>query len=185
MYNTIDKTTIIPVFETERLILRPFRAEDAADVFEYSGDPENTRFMLWETNRTIEDVRAFLAAEIAKYADGGNYDYAFVLKSENKLIGTGGAAVYDGYFARTAELGYILNKRYWGRGLAAEAMRPLCEFLFNERDIRRIQAKHFVENPASGKVMRKLGMEHEGTLRDYLWARGAFRTVEMYAMLQP
>ena len=64
-------------------------------------------------------------------------------------------------------------------------MRALSAYLFAERGIRRVQAKHFIANPASGRVMEKIGMRCEGTLTDYLYARGAFQTVKLYAMIKP
>ena len=183
MYRIIDNTTIIPVIETERLILRPFELSDAPAIFRYSSDLENTKYMLWEPNKTLAAVKEFIRAELKKYKSGRDYDYAFVLKETGAMIGTGGAIVGEGVYAHTAELGYILDKRYWGRGYAPEAMRALTEYLFSEKGIRRVQAKHFIGNPASGRVMEKIGMKYEGTLTDFLFARGAFQTVKIYAMI--
>ncbi|GHV01937.1 GNAT family acetyltransferase [Clostridia bacterium] len=184
MYKIIDKKRIPPVIETERLILRPFEPADAPAIFAYSSDPENTKYMLWEPNKTLKDTEKFISDEIEKYKTGRDYDYAFILKKTGALIGTGGAAVGEGIFARTAEIGYILDKRYWGNGYAPEAMRALSDYLFKEKGIRRIQAKHFIANPASGRVMEKIGMRYEGTFAEYLFARGAFQTVKMYAMIK-
>ena len=170
--------------ETERLLMRPFEPGDDEAIFAYSSDPENTRYMLWDTARTIEDTRAFLNAEIKKYATGKNYDYSLILKPENKLIGAGGADMGEGWFSHMAEIGYILNKKYWGKGYAAEAMRALADYLFTHKDIRRIQAKHFVGNDASGRVMEKIGMKYEGTLKDYVFVRSALYSVKMYGMLK-
>ena len=184
MYKIIDPTTIIPVLETDRLILRPFELSDAPAVFAYSSDPENTKYMLWEPNRTIQAAEEFIRAELENYKTGKSYDYAFILKESGALIGTGGAAIGDGMFRFTAEIGYILDKRCWGNGYAPEAMRALTEYLFAEKGIRRVQAKHFIGNPASGRVMEKIGMTYEGTLTDYLFARGAFQTVKMYGLIK-
>ena len=173
---------ILPVIDTGRLILRPFEISDAPAIFEHSSDPENTKYMIFEPNKTLEDVESFIRAELEKYKTGRDYDYAFILKETGTLIGTGGAAIGEGAYAYSAEIGYILNKKYWGNGYAPEAMRALCDYLFTEKNIRRIQAKHFIGNPASGRVMEKLGMKYEGTLTDFLYARGAFQTVKMYGM---
>ncbi|MDR1092717.1 MAG: GNAT family N-acetyltransferase [Clostridiales bacterium] len=182
-YKIIDNTQLLPVLETERLILRLFDLPDASAIFAYSSDPENTKYMLWEPNKTLQATEDFIRAEREKCKSGRDYDYAIILKQSGALIGTGGAAVGEGIMAYTAEIGYILDKRYWGCGYTAEAMRALSDYLF-AKNIRRIQAKHFIGNPASGRVMEKLGMKCEGTLVDYLFARGAFQTVKLYAMIR-
>lgn len=180
MYKT-DKTTDPPTFITERLIMRPFEIKDAEAVFAYASDEENTRYMLWERHRTIEDTLTFINWELENYKKGNCYDYAFVLKETGAVIGSGGSMTVNP--PHSAEIGYIIDKKYWGRGLVPEAMAALIDYYISELKIRRIEAKHFLENEKSGRVMLKLGMRYEGLLRQKVYAQGRYWDVRQYALI--
>jgi len=177
----IDKSTTPPAIETERLILRPFKITDAEAVFAYASDAENTRYMIWERHKTPKDTIDFINFELSNYEKGNCFDYAFILKETGKLIGSGGCMAAN--VPHCAEIGYIIDKKYWGKGLVPEAMAALVEFFTRELGIKRIEAKHFAENPNSGKVMLKLGMKYEGTLRQKVYARGRYWNVLQYARI--
>ena len=177
----IDKTTNPPTIETERLILRPFKLEDAQDIFAYASDEENTRYMIWERHQTIDDTLIFLNLELANYEKGNCYDYAFVLKETGRLIGSGGCMSANA--PHCAEIGYIIDKKYWGRGLVPEAMSALIGYFTRELKIKRIEAKHFCGNEKSGRVMEKLGMQYEGTLRQKVFAQGRYWDVKQYSLI--
>ncbi|MBV7390479.1 GNAT family N-acetyltransferase [Enterococcus sp. ALS3] len=145
--------------ETERLILRPLVITDADDMLEYAGDEENTRFVFpthQNLNHTKHDLaRFFLAEPLGKYA--------MVLKKNRKMIGT--LDYHDlNEDTMTGELGYILNKKYWGQGLATEACRQLLVTGFEEIGFNRLIAKHQLENTASGRVLTKSGLEKIATM---------------------
>jgi [ribosomal protein S5]-alanine N-acetyltransferase len=82
-----------------------------------------------------------------------------------------------------AELGYWIGVPYWGRGYATEAAAALLSFAFGDLGLRRVVAHHFSRNPASGRVLQKLGMRHEGSLRDHVLKWGAFEDLEIYGIL--
>jgi RimJ/RimL family protein N-acetyltransferase len=84
---------------------------------------------------------------------------------------------------RRAELGYWVGVPYWGRGFATEAARAMIEFGFRRLSLHRIYAHHFVRNPASGRVMEKAGMQHEGTLRGHFFRWGAPEDVAVWGIL--
>lgn len=170
--------------ETDRLILRKVRHSDASDIFEYASDIENTKFMLWNTHTSIKDTYDFIDFILSKYEDMTTLDYVFELKETGKVIGTGG--LFDLYeMPHNAEIGYIINKKYWGQGLVAEAMQAIIDHLFKSFNVHRIQAKHFEENPNSGKVMQKLGMIYEGKCVEKLFCRGKYWTTKNYYLLNP
>ena len=177
----IDKSTNPPTIETERLILRPYKTEDAEDVFAYASDEENTRYMIWERHKTVQDAIDFIGFEMKNYEKGNCFDYAFVLKETGKRIGGGGCMAAD--IPHCAEIGYIINKRYWGRGLVPEAMSAIIDFFTKELKIKRIEAKYFVGNEKSGRVMEKLGMQYEGTLRQKVFAQGRYWDVKQYSLV--
>ncbi|MHC5225945.1 GNAT family N-acetyltransferase [Ignatzschineria sp. LJL83] len=147
------------ILETERLILRPITLDDSEDLFEYASDPENT-IHTFPTHQSIEETQ-WIIANLFMTSPLGNF--AIILKENNKMIGTCDLRVNES--EKSAELAYAINKKYWGNGYAPEAATRLLDLAFNDLKIERLWAKFSSENPASGRVMEKIGMEKEGTLR--------------------
>jgi [ribosomal protein S5]-alanine N-acetyltransferase len=172
-----------PRLETERLVLRKMTLDDAGAVFAYASDPEVTRYVLWETHRSVEDSRAFLDLTARKYQGGGEPDWGMVYKGDGRLVGTCGFVGWSREHAR-AELGYVLNRSYRGRGLAPEAVRAMIAFGFEEMDLNRVEARCVAENTASARVMEKAGMTYEGTLRQREFLKGTYRDMKLYATLR-
>jgi ribosomal-protein-alanine N-acetyltransferase len=83
-----------------------------------------------------------------------------------------------------AELGYWIGVSHWNQGIATEASFALIDFTFSTMDINRIEAYHLTRNPASGRVMQKVGMTHEGTLREHLFKNGVFEDSEIFSLLK-
>lgn len=84
----------------------------------------------------------------------------------------------------SAELGYVLSRSYWGRGLMPEAVRAMIRFGFQRMDLNRIEARCIAKNTASARVMEKAGMTREGTLRESELIKGAFRDMKRYSILR-
>lgn len=173
----------LPTLETDRLILRKMTPNDAGAVFAYASDPEMTRYVIWETHRSIEDSRAFLDLAVAKYESGGEPDWGIVYKGDHRFVGTCGIVSWEPYHAR-AELGYALSRDYWGRGLVAEAVGAMISFGFDRMNLNRIEARCIAENAASARVMEKAGMLYEGTLRRREFIKGAYRDMKIYSILR-
>ena len=151
--------------ETHRLILRPFRIEDADDMYNnWASDPEVTRFLTWPVHTGVDVTRALLQAWIARYEDGGSYNWAIELKETGSVIGNI-SVVHTVEALEQAEIGYCMGKAFWGRGIMPEALRAVLDYLFDTAGFRRITARHDVNNPKSGRVMAKAGMLKEGILR--------------------
>lgn len=172
-----------PRLETERLVLRKMTLGDAAAVFAYASDPEVTRYVLWETHRSVEDSRAFLELTERKYEGGGEPDWGMVYKGDGRFVGTCGFVGWSREHAR-AEMGYVLNRTYRGRGLVPEAVRAMIAFGFEKMDLNRVEARCVAENTASARVMEKAGMTYEGTLRQREFLKGAYRDMKLYAILR-
>lgn len=103
------------------------------------------------------------------------------IEEGGQLIGTMG--LYLNRRDDSAELGYWIGKPYWGRGYATEAAIALLRFGFETLGLHRIQAQLMSRNPASGKVLEKIGMHHEGLLRGALKKWGVYEDVHVYAAL--
>ena len=173
----------IPDIPTERLLLRKIRIPDAPDMFEYSKNPDVTRFLLWDPHPNVEHTRNYIDYLQDRYRDGKYYDWAIVLKSTGKMIGTCGfSAVYPEH--RSAEVGYVLNPAFRGQGYAVEALCAVLDFGFRRMLLNRISAKCVDENLPSERVMQKVGMQYEGTERSAMLVKGQFRNMKVYSILR-
>lgn len=172
----------LPELNTPRLLLRRVRLEDAADMFEYASDPEVTKELTWETHRTIENSKEFLNFTIGKYGRGEVSDWGIVLKENNKFIGMCGFVWWLPQHAK-AEIGYVLSRKYWGRGLMPEAVGAVMNFGFEKMKLHRLQARCNAPNTGSERVMLKCGMKYEGLARDVVFEKGMFKNVKTYARL--
>ena len=173
----------LPTLETERLILRKMVLNDAEAVFAYASNSEVSRYTLWEAHRSIEDSRAFLEFATQKYENGGEPDWGIVYRGNGCLVGACGLVNWEAEHAR-AEVGFVLSREYWGRGLMSEAVRAILRFGFERMNLNRIEARCIAENAASARVMEKAGMVYEGTLRQREYIKGAYRDIKLYAILK-
>ena len=173
----------LPTLETDRLILRKMTPNDAEAVFAYASDPEVTRYVSWETHRSIEDSRTFLDFATSKYESGGEPEWGIVYKGDHRFVGTCGIVSWEPYHAR-AELGYALSRDYWGRGLMAEAVGAMISFGFERMNLNRMEARCIAENVASARVMEKAGMLYEGMLRQRELIKGEHRDIMIYSILR-
>lgn len=159
--NKIGTQTI----ETQRLILRRFRIEDADDMFNnWASDPEVTRFLTWPPHPGVEVTRGVLAEWIAEYKDGGYFNWVMEYKETGEAIGNI-SVVKLNEDIEAANIGYCMSRKYWGRGLMPEALKGVMNYLFDVIGLNRVAACHDVDNPASGRVMDKAGMVQEGIHR--------------------
>lgn len=160
--NTIGTKTI----ETERLILRRYRTEDAADMYNnWASDTEVTKFLSWPTHTSVDLTKKILTQWVSYYEDGKTYNWGITLKGDDRVIGNIAVVERD---ERTCsyEIGYCLGKAYWGKGIMPEALRAVISYLFEgESDLMRIYATHDLRNMKSGRVMQKAGMHFDGILR--------------------
>lgn len=171
-----------PTTETERLILRPFEMSDAARVQALAGDADVASTTL-RIPHPYEDGLAELWIESHpdKIAEG-EIIFALVLKTDATLIGAMGLVVNRDH--ENAELGYWIGKPYWNHGYATEAARAAVAYAFSVVRLRRVFAHHFSRNVASGRVMKKIGMKHEGRQRQHVKKWGKFEDVELYGIIR-
>lgn len=173
----------LPVIETSRLTLRKMTMRDAPDIYHYARDAEVARHVLWEAHRSLWDTRAYVRFLLYQYRNGLPGSWGIELKETGCIVGTIGYMSYTGEH-RTAEIGYSLSREHWGRGLMTEALSAVIDESFRTLKLHRIEAMHFTDNPASGRVMEKCGMRHEGHLRERICCKGVFRDVEMWGIVR-
>ncbi len=174
----------LPVLKTERLVLRPLRASDLDDLFEYTQDEETARYVTWNANQTIEQAEQFLNYVLSNYDQGKEAPWAIVWKETGKMIGTIDFIHLLLDDNKQTELGYALSRQFWGKGIVTEAVARVMAYGFEELKLERIQARCMKPNIGSARVMEKVGMTYEGTLRRLIFIKGAFHDVKMYAILR-
>lgn len=168
---------------TKRLKLRKYTLLDAEYMYKnYATDERVTKFLNWEPYKNVKDIEKFLSERVKEYKDQNVYNWA--IEKENEMIGSISAISVD-EINHSCEIGYCTGYEYWNQGITSEALSAVIAFLFNEVGMHRITAKHDVENPASGKVMQKCNMTHEGTLREnYLRHDGTYSDALVYGILK-
>ena len=157
------KATIL--LETDRLILRQFVMADADAMYKnWASDDEVTKFLTWPPHADVEATKAVLSNWIANYEKSDFYNWAIELKEIGEVIGNISVVVIKESVA-CAELGYCMGTKWWGKGIMPEAGKAVIRYLFEEVGFSRIAAVHARNNQKSGRVMQKIGMTYEGTLR--------------------
>ncbi|MBH0172416.1 GNAT family N-acetyltransferase [Fictibacillus sp. 23RED33] len=178
-----DIFTNLPTLEPERLLLRKITVGDAQDMFQYGSDAEVSRYVTWDAHKTIEDTMEFIGFVLRRYESADLAPWGIVLKETNQLIGTIDFVSWQ-INHKTAEIGYVIAKNYWGQGITTEAGKELLNYGFKNMNLVRIQARCFIENGGSEGVMKKLWMKYEGTLRKAMFTKGEHRDLKMYAVLK-
>ena len=179
---SIQKTIPMRPLFTERLVLRKLRTDDADEVFEYARRPDVTARLLWDPHPSLGYTRNYLAYLVRLYREGKYFDWAVTLRDTGRLIGTAGFSAFFPDHA-AAEIGYVINPRFSGMGYATEAVRELLRFGFYDLGLHRIQARCFSDHAASLSVMKKNRMKPEGTAKDALYVKGAYRDITTCAIV--
>ena len=151
--------------ETNRLILRKFRMEDYLAMYNnWACEDIVTKFLTWPTHSNPEVTKSVLTDWITNYSKKDYYNWAIELKSEKTIIGNISVVNYREE-TMSAILGYCMGSKWWGNGIMPESASAVLKYLFEEVGFNRISADHDKNNPKSGRVMQKIGMKYEGTLR--------------------
>lgn len=162
----------MPTLHTERLVLRPFAQADAPAVQRLAGAFEIADATLLVPHPYPDGAaEAWIATHEAEFLAGLRVNFAITARDDGRLIGSIGMGI-NREFSR-AEVGYWIGLAYWGQGYCTEAGRAVLDYGFGVLGLARIFAHHMSRNPASGKVLRKLGMKPEGLLRAHhvKWTR--------------
>ncbi len=169
--------------ETERLILRQFTLKDAPAAFRnWTNEDQVTKFLCWPTHKDISVTEAVLKKWVESYQDQSYYQWAIVLKSLGEPIGSISVVEMDEKTEKV-HIGYCIGSKWWKKGYTSEAFAGIIPFLFDTVEAKRIEARHDPQNPNSGKVMQKCGLNYEGTLRKADWSNQGIVDASFYALL--
>ena len=172
-----------PTLRTERLVLRAFKLSDAPDVQRMAGAIEIASPTI-NIPHPYEDGMAELWISSHRGASerGELVPLAVTLSVDGTLVGAISLTLHQNH--ERAELGFWIGVPYWGQGYCTEAARAMMSYGFDVLGLHRIHSSHFARNPASGRVMQKLGMTREGCLRHHVKKWGAFEDVVVYGLLR-
>ncbi|MBE6589379.1 MAG: GNAT family N-acetyltransferase [Ruminococcaceae bacterium] len=172
----------IPELTTPRLTLRRMMVADTSDMYEYASRPDVTKYLTWNPHPDRNYTREYLEYLGNRYAAGMFYDWAVVYEPDCKMVGSCGFTSFN-CTSDSAEVGYVLNPEYWGRGIAAEALDRILEFGFDSLGLHRIEARFIEGNEQSRRVMEKVGMSFEGILREGMLVKGSYVNVGVCSIL--
>lgn len=149
--------------KTDRLILRPWRDEDAEVLYKYASNPDVGPRAGWPPHKSVEE-----SLHIIRTIFANDHTWAIELKESGEPIGCIGYYLFGesniGIGEHDAEMGYWIAKPYWNQGVCTEALRRMIDYCFHEKGFQTLWSDHFVDNPASGRVMEKCGFRDTGEI---------------------
>lgn len=174
----------LPTFETERLKIRLFKKGDEKDLYEYCSDDEVTRYISFESYTSISQAedRINYCLEIYKNINKP-FPWGIEYKENGKLIGSIDFVEWNEDH-KEAKIGYVLNRNYWNKGIASEALKVILKFGFEKMGLNRIQIECDERNVASARVIEKNGLKYEGTLRQKKFNKGEYISLKCYSILR-
>ena len=172
----------MPILETSRLVLRPFAPADAPIVQRLAGDREVAATAMTIPHPYEDGVaEAWIETRAPKWEAREALVLAVTSEAEG-LVGTMSLQLKLAH--RRAELGYWIGVPFWNRGYATEAAGAVITYGFDALGLNRIEARHFTFNPASGRVLAKVGMTREGILRQRVLKGDTLEDLALYAILR-
>lgn len=154
----------MPILESDRLLLRPIQLDDGVDMYAYASDTETLKFLEWDAHKNIEQSYESIKNHFLSRLDRGLPEaYAIVIKEDSRMIGT--IDVHTLIHDDVGEIGYVIHKDYWSKGIVTEALQMLIPTLFHHCGFYRVEISHIVDNIASQRVIEKAGFIKEGCFR--------------------
>lgn len=172
--------------ETNRLLLKTPSWSDVPDIYRYASNPDVAFFVSWHAHKHIDESYRFIARVEKLMNEGTLIEFGIYPKEVGHIIGTIGLMPKLG--SPRAEVGYCIDKPYWGRGYVSEALEAVIQYGFSLDHIQRIEAIADETNIGSWRVMEKCGMTKDGLLRNYLHDdrhKNPLRNVFLYSILKP
>lgn len=172
-----------PILNTARLKLRFFEMSDASAVFRLVKERDIAATTTNIPHPYLEGMaEEWICTHREKYEEGELINFAITLTSSHELVGAIGLMINQDF--DNAELGYWIGKPYWGQGYCTEAARAVLQYSFTDLNLNRVYAFHYLVNPASGKVMEKIGMKKEGVARQQIKKWGVYHDSVSYGILR-
>ena len=170
------------ILEAETIRMRPLERGDAPHILALASAAEIAENTFVPHPYPPEAALEFIDKTRERWRYDEGFTFAIIDKSADEFVGAMGIHPEEKH--RAAEVGYWIGKPFWGRGLATAALRLIIQFGFEQLGLNRIQAGHFRQNTASGRVMQKANMRYEGLQRQGMYHRETYKDVVYYAILR-
>ena len=153
------------MLKTDRLILRRFVESDAEAMFQnWASTAENLTYVTWDPHPDVEATRSVIRNWVSSYENPNYYKWAICLKEHPEQVIGDISLVEMDVTDSSCEVGYVLGKNFWGRGMMTEALKAVLDFCFTQAGFQKVRARYASLNPASGRVMEKAGMSYLKTI---------------------
>ena len=169
------------ILETERCKLRFFKSSDVDALFSICNDKEFNQYIPLPYPYHKSDAKKWIKLQSQKRESGLGFDYAVVLKADNKLIGS--VSIEIDKKNQFGELGCWISKQCWGNGFATESLKRLTSFAFEDLGLHKVYAKCYKENIASLRAIQKCGLTFVGTLKEHSLKDGKFHDCLLYELI--
>jgi len=172
----------IKTITTKRLKLRLFQKSDAADVTTLCNNYniyKNTLYLPYPYS--IDDALSWIEHHLDNFNANKTYEFAIIDKERGELFGA--IALTNNQKFKNGEIAYWIGEEFWGNGYATEAAQAILQFAFDEKKYHKVFARYFNSNPASGRVMRKLGMKQEGIFIDHVRKENRYEDLVYYGII--
>lgn len=161
------------MLQTERLILRRFVESDAEAMFQnWASSAENLAYVTWDPHSNVEITQNSIRNWVASYVNPNYYKWAICLKEDPELVIGDISIVEMNEDDSNCEIGYVLGKAYWGRGIMTDALKAVLDFCFTQAGFQKVKARYASLNLASGRVMEKAGMSYLKTITNGVERKG-------------
>jgi [ribosomal protein S5]-alanine N-acetyltransferase len=179
LYDHINKT-----ISTDRLQLRLFQVSDAETVSRLCNNYNLYKSTLYlPYPYSLNDALSWMEHQLENFNSDKSYELAVTGRQTGELYGA--IALSNNQSFCHGELAYWIGEEYWGKGYATEAAEAVIKFAFEEKKYHKVFARYFQSNPASGRVMEKLGMREEGILVDHVRKEDRYESLVCYGLINP
>lgn len=169
---------------TDRLYLRLFEKNDAETVKELCNNINIYKTTLYiPYPYTINDALVWMENHKKNFDEDRMYEFAITDKESGDLLGA--ISLSNNKRFNNGEIAYWIGEKYWNRGYGTEAAKALVDFAFEEKKLHKVFARYFKSNPASGKIMKKIGMKQEGLLREQVKKDGKYEDLFYFGIINP
>ena len=177
------KARTVPVLETPRVKLRPLSLDDTPRIFAIHSDPRTLEYWSHDPFLDIEQAKELIRANLEWVETGQAVYWALEDRASGGLIGTATLFKFDDQ-NRHAEVGYILDRACWGRGLMSETLVTMIDHAFNTLELHRLEADTDPRNAPSVALLEKFGFRREGYFRERWWVHGKWLDSLMFGLLR-
>ena len=169
--------------ETDRLLLRRIRLEDAEGAYKnWCSNYNVTRYVTWNKHKNVDETKELFKTWISEYENNDTFRWIVEIKENHEVIGTIDV-VKTNIKDEVAEIGYCYSEKYWNKGYGTEALKAILKYCFLDIGFYLVYAIYMSLNPASGKVMEKSGLKYEATLKSRMLDKDNIRNDLIYYSL--